>query len=207
MRSQNKKTYAVFDFDNFNDKGLNKFAGQLKQRGVPVDSITATNRVTRKDGIKTKKAVFFHENLQRSEVVISDHGDIVTLKINGKPQPTGEPKTLSKFAKHIATLLGKSQAAFDKALEKKEAKIKIDPEAGNKKAGSRSTAARTAAVKSELEKAIEINLALKSKKSGLVTELQTVSDSIVKTGIEVQSKRGTNRDLRDQLAALQKESK
>jgi len=124
--AKNKKVYATFDFDNFSEQGLKAFVRALKQRDQKVVTLNASNRKTKKDGLFTKKAVLFFDNSQRAEIVIGDLGDIVSLKLNGKATPFGQPKTDKEFAKNLASLLKRGQEAFDQSLAKKLKAVKVD---------------------------------------------------------------------------------
>lgn len=167
--SLNKKTYAVFEFANFSEAGLKKFSKQLENKGCPVASITATNKITKRDGIRTKRAVLFLENAQKTEVVIGEKGDIISMKINGTIQPIGLPKNLLSFAAHVAKLIKSGQAKFDKALQRRLKKIKVDAPAS--KPASRTNAKR-------IEEAQAIFNSATSNLSALRVELNEINESI-----------------------------
>jgi len=167
--SVNKKTYAVFEFANFSETGLKKFAKQLENKGCPVASITATNKITKRDGIKTKRAVLFFENAQKTEIVIGESGDIVSIKINGTMQPIGLPKNLRSFAVNVTNLIKSGQAKFDKTLQRRLKKIKVDAPAS--KPASRTNAKRIEEAQANFDSAT-------SNLSGLRVELNEINESI-----------------------------
>lgn len=151
MSSKNKKSYAVFKAGNFNEQGLKVFCNQLAKLDCPVADVGASNKPRKKDGRITKSAKLYFDNQQVVEVVIGEDGDIITLRVNNKAQPTGEPKRLSDFAKHIADLLKKGQKAFDASLAKRLARIKT--KSADKKPAAKSMKVRLEESQGELDKA------------------------------------------------------
>ena len=141
--SKNRKTYHVFDFDDFNETGLKNFISLLKRAGSEVSGVTATNRVVRKDGERTKKAALFFLNGQKAEIQIGNEGDVINVKLNGKVIPT-KSETEKALASSINNALERGQAAFDKSLAKKLAKI--DTDKPNRSPASRSVTARNAEI-------------------------------------------------------------
>lgn len=126
MYSKNKKTYAQFEPDNFSEAGLAAFAKVLEAEGAKVESITASNRIIRKDDAAFKKADFYFSNGQRVSIRINETGDLVAAALNGKAIPINDASTLKNIAKELAGYMKRGQAAFDKSLAKKLKAIKID---------------------------------------------------------------------------------
>lgn len=126
LNSQNKKSYATFDADNYSEAGLTSFVKMLADSGAPVASVTASNRAIRKGLTSFKKADFYFENGQRAMVRIGDAGDIVIVEINGKAVPLNNATTLKGVAGDIADYLKRGQARFDKSLAKKLKAIKVE---------------------------------------------------------------------------------
>lgn len=126
MYSKNKKTYAQFDPDNFSETGLAAFAKVLEAEGAKVESITASNRIIRKDDAAFKKADFYFSNGQRVSIRISGTGDLVAAALNGKAIPVKDASTLKNIAKELADYMKRGQDAFDKSLAKKLKAIKVD---------------------------------------------------------------------------------
>lgn len=194
--------YAVFEFDNYSETGLKKFASLLNRKDCAVASITATNRVTRKDGLLTKKAVLFFDNQQKAEIVIGDAGDIVLLKINGKPQPSGLPKSLAEFARHIATLLKRGQAAFDKALKRRTAKIKVDTP--KKKVAARTNKARIEESETLLKEAQSALAEVRIKEKEITESASRTAVTQNKLLDEYGAAQKRNKELKAQLNKLKK---
>ncbi|MFT7373453.1 MAG: hypothetical protein ACI9T9_002153 [Oleiphilaceae bacterium] len=196
------KVYAVFEFDNFSEAGLKKFSKLLERKDSQVASITATNRAARKDGLQTKRATLFFVNQQKIEILIGDAGDIVTLKINGKIQPSGSPSSLADFANHIAKLLKNGQLKFDKALRRKTDKIKVDtPKA---KVASRTNKVRIEEAEALLQEAkdtlAELRVTANVSNEALTTST-TAQDKLV---IDYDTEMARNRSLKQQLNELRK---
>lgn len=183
--SKNKQNYAVFNFENFSEAGLIRtFSKELAKNDAPSASITATNKSMKKDGVLTKKAKIYFESQQTAEIVIGEKGDIITLKINGKVQPTGLPKNLTDFAKHISQLCSRGQQQFDNSLKKRLARIKTD--VANKKPANRSNAKRIEEAEKELEEVSRALATTKSKENKINDEwdsqkskAQDLADNIV----------------------------
>ncbi|QUM78719.1 hypothetical protein HWV00_20830 (plasmid) [Moritella sp. 24] len=202
MSSLNKKSYAVFEFDNFSTAGLKKFAAQLAQKDAAVASITATNRATKKDGLPTKRATFFFDNQQKAEITIGEKGDIITLKVNGKPQPTGSPANLASFAKHIAGVLTAAQPAFDKSLKRRLDKIKVDTP--QKKPASRTNKVRIEEAKSLLAQAKKNLSQLRVTSNEQLEMLRTGKEKETQLQSEFSAEKTRNKELKATLAALTK---
>lgn len=151
MKSKNKKSYAVFKAGNFNEQGLKAFCSQLAKLDCAVADVSASNKPRKKDGRITKSAKLYFDNQQVIEIVIGEDGDIITLKVNNKAQPAGEPKRLSDFAKHISGLLKKGQNAFDASLAKRLTRIKT--KTADKKPAAKSMKIRLEESQEEQDKA------------------------------------------------------
>jgi hypothetical protein len=204
MKSQNKQVYTVFEYDNYSEKGLKKFMRLLENKGEAVASVVATNSATKKDGLKVKRATFFFSNQQKVEIIIGDAGDVVTLKVNGSPQPQ-QADGLNSFATNLVQLLKSGQDAFDKALKRRTDKIKIDKP--KKAVASRTNKKRIAEAEAELEKA-------QAGLSDLRVLKETVNEDILGSKKEINLLMGDyetaltrNKTLKAELAQLLKDNK
>ncbi|WP_070962887.1 hypothetical protein [Vibrio sonorensis] len=190
IHAKNRKTYHVFNFDNFNESGLKSFILLLKKTGSEVSGVTATNRVIKKDGEKTKKATLFFLNGQRAELQIGEKGDVITAKVNGRAAPV-KSDTDKLLAKSLHNIFVRGQTAFDKSLAKKL--TKIDTDKPNKTPASRTQAARVAELDELIAKA-KADLEIAEKK---LNSLTSENDSL----------RGDINQLRDVIAKLKSEIK
>ncbi|MDC5753530.1 hypothetical protein [Vibrio europaeus] len=184
IHSKNRKTYHVFDFEDFNERGLKGFIALLKRAGSEVSGVTATNRVVRKDGEKTKKATLFFLNGQKAEIQIGDQGDVVNVKLNGRVTPV-KSETSKALADSLNDALERGQEAFSKSLAKKMAKL--DTDKPNKAPAGRSMAARNAEideliaqVKSDLEAAKEELKSLNLEGDGARAEINQLREEIAR---------------------------
>ncbi|MGF1905256.1 hypothetical protein [Aliivibrio salmonicida] len=200
--SKNKKNYAVFKADNFSEAGLKSFSRALEQNGCPVASITATNKALRKDGVITKKAVFYFENQQVVEVVVGTQGDIITLKINGKIQPTGLPKKTSEFANHIGKLLKSGQKKFDASLKKRLARIKTNT--ADKKPASRTNVKRIEEAQGELEEATKALSLTRIKANKINEEWSQKQNELLAIQEKVDDEKKRQTELRKTFKSLTK---
>ena len=193
--SKNKQNYAVFNFENFSEAGLIRtFSKELAKNDAPSASITATNKSMKKDGVLTKKAKIYFENQQTAEIVIGEKGDIITLKINGKVQPTGLPKNLTDFAKHISQLCSRGQQQFDNSLKKRLARIKTD--VANKKPANRSNVKRIEEAEKELEEANRALSTTKTKAQKIDTELLNLQAKAQDLNNQLSNEDSRNKELK-----------
>ena len=193
---------TFFNFANFSEAGLKRFAAVLEQKDGDVVSITATNKVKKLDGKPTKRATLFFSDQQKAEIVIGGNGDIVTLKINGKPTPTGSPKTLIDFARPISKVLKSGFAAFDKSLKRRLARIKVDTP--QKKPASRTNKARIDEAETLLKQA---TADLQKLRVSSTEQLEALSANVKKEtelNVALDAEKKRNKTLKSTLAALTK---
>lgn len=200
--SKNKKNYAVFNAANFSEAGLKPFARSLSKKGCPVASMTATNKALKKDGVSTKKVKLYFENQQAAEIMIGDKGDIITLKINGKVQPTGQPKKMADFANHITSLLKSSQSKFDTALKKRLSRIKTNT--ADKKPANRSNLKRIDESSNELKSAQKELERIKTEATRIDTELSEKAKSEAELKSELESEMQRTKTLRSEFNSIGK---
>ena len=192
--SKNKQSYAVFKADDFSEAGLKSFASSLAKKECPVASITATNKALKKDGVSTKKAKLFFENQQAIEIMIGEKGDIISLKINGKPQPTGQPTKTADFVNHIASLLKSGQSKFDQALKKRLSRIKTN--SADKKPANRTNIKRIEESEGELKAAQKELERIKTEATRIDTELSEKAKSEAELKSELESEMQRTKTLR-----------
>ncbi len=196
IHSKNRKTYHVFDFDNFNEGGLKSFIALLKRSGSEVSGVTATNRVVKKDGEKTKKATLFFLNGQKSEIQIGELGDVITVKINGRVTPV-KSETDKELATSIHDAFERGQDAFDKSLAKKMAKL--DTDKPNASPANRSQATRIAEIDELIAKAKADLEEAKRKVESLTSETNTARAEINQLRDEIAGFKAKIADLTAQL--------
>lgn len=194
--SKNGQTYHVFDFENFNEKGLTKFKAALKRAGAEVTGITATNRPVKKDGILTKSASLFFLNGQKSTLIIGGQGDVVSMKVNGKAYPV-DTKDIKSLANSLQNIFELGQQSFDKSLAKKLAKANDD--APNDKPANRPQADRIKEIdeliaeamadlekaKAELDKTQAESTELRSDIRGFKNKIADINKTITSLNAEL----------------------
>ena len=159
---------VIVPYNRFNSQGLNVFSKFFKRKGYTVTDIKADDKVRKKDGMPTKKAIFEFENGQKLEILLAFEakgkksidtamGSIFIAKVDGKkiPVSAGSPweKHTSKALKKIVEFLLKS--APDKTKTEQERKKLLAASSADLKPdqvrGPRSTAAKLKSVMARQE--------------------------------------------------------
>lgn len=122
--SQNGAKYFTLDFDAITELGLKKFAAEFAKQQAPVVAVEATNRLVKKDGLATKKAVLRFENGQSITISVGSQGDIIDTKLNATVLPVREMGTMAGYVKEVAGKMADNQARFDKSLARKMRPVK-----------------------------------------------------------------------------------
>ena len=122
--SQNGAKYFTLDFDAITEQGLKKFSAEFGKQQAPVVAVEATNRLVKKDGLATKKAVLRFENGQSITISVGSQGDIIDTRLNATVLPVREMGTMAGYVKEVAGKMADNQARFDKSLARKMRPVK-----------------------------------------------------------------------------------
>lgn len=114
--------YVTLNFDELNEKGLDKLKKAIQKAGYEVVKISPAGPARRKDGIPVKTFDLKGIDEQVMTVQVNNTGDISGIKLNGKNAPYTPVKTLAELGKALADLFSKGSTAFQKALARKMAK-------------------------------------------------------------------------------------
>jgi len=129
VSANNKNTYLLLNFDELNEKGLNKLKQAITKAGYEVVKVTPAGTARKKDGIPTKTFELKGMDEQVMSVQVNNTGDISGIKLNGKNAPFTHVKTMAELGKSLADLFNKGSTAFQKALARKLARAaKMDLE-------------------------------------------------------------------------------
>jgi hypothetical protein len=132
VSSTKDKGYITLNFDELNEKGLDKLKKAISKSGYEVVKIIPAGTARRKDGIPVKTFELKGIDEQAMVVQVNNTGDISGIKLNGKNAPYTPVKTMAELGKSLADLFRKGSTAFQKALARKLARAAKKDEAGSK---------------------------------------------------------------------------
>ena len=190
--SQNGAKYFTLDFDNVTERGLKKLVADFTKQGQKVAAIEATNRITRKDGLATKKAALRFENGQALTITLGDQGDIIETKLNATVLPVRELGTQLGYVKEVCAKMEANQARFDKSIANKTRRV-VD-ESSKKPAGrtiqARILEAKNASLDAQTNVSVAKNRITEAQKS-----IATRQSSLAKIQQALEAERNTKNDL------------
>lgn len=132
MSSTKDKGYVTLNFDELNEKGLDKLKKAISKAGYEVVKITPAGPARRKDGIPVKTFELKGIDEQVMSIQVNNTGDISGIKLNGKNAPYTPVKTMAELGKSLADLFRKGSTAFQKSLSRKLARAAKKDTDGNK---------------------------------------------------------------------------
>lgn len=177
MSSTKGGSYVTLNFDELNEKGLDKLKKAVTKGGYEVVKITPAGPARRKDGIPVKTFELKGMDEQVMTVQVNNTGDISGIKLNGKNAPYTPVKSLADLGKTLAGLFSRNSTAFQKALARKMAKAA-------QKDGDTGTPSPRKGVKSRvqlLSDAQSRRAELKQAVSDVTQKLATLSDEANQT--------------------------
>lgn len=188
--------YVVVDFDNVTEKGLKPLIDGLKRAGQTVESVEATNRKTRRDGLYVKKAKLVFENGQSITLFIGDQGDIYQMTVNGKKHPVPSVKSERELSRELAKILESGQARFDKSQQKKAGNVKSTAASKpiTRSLKKRAEEARSQIAELNTRKA-EINETLSAKRS----TLSDLSGEVERLKAKLEAEKAETSQLKQQI--------
>lgn len=161
--------YVTFDFDNFDEKGLQPVVKQFEQAGLPVVDIKATNRSRRMSGFATKTATFYFEDGQSITLRIKGDGDVFQVKLNSRVIPIQQVDDMKGAVQEMARMANANAPAWKKAQRRKQQRAKVNPK--DLKAKRLPRGKRIEALETEVAE-------LKETRTGLEQENQTLQDTL-----------------------------
>jgi len=197
--SKNGAKYFTLDFANVTEKGLKKLIAVFEKNNCKVANVDATNRVTKKDGLATKKAVLTFENGQSVTITLGDQGDVIETKLNTTVLPVKDLSTLDKYVKEVAGKVAANQQRFDDSLAK-NAKRVIDT--SEKKPVSRTVQARIVEAKNAQATAQENVNRLTSAIAAAQTSKTDADSKLDALKKELDVERATTNRLIEQIEQL-----
>ncbi|NDO81515.1 hypothetical protein CJP72_12285 [Citrobacter sp. NCU1] len=132
VSSTKDKGYVTLNFDELNEKGLDKLKKAISKAGYEVVKITPAGPARRKDGIPVKTFELKGIDEQVMSIQVNNTGDISGIKLNGKNAPYTPVKTMAELGKSLADLFRKGSTAFQKSLSRKLARAAKKDTDGNK---------------------------------------------------------------------------
>ncbi len=154
-----RQTYIAFDFANFTEQGLRKVAREFEKNDAPVIkdgneySITATNKISRIQGMPTKSATLHFEDGQSVTLTINNEGSVFRVKLNNKTIPVFYVSSFSKSIAEISDKLKANSKKFAQAVKRKAARAHDADQKIPKHRSGNSIPARLKAATAELENA------------------------------------------------------
>ncbi|MGL5292383.1 MAG: hypothetical protein ACRC9V_01065 [Aeromonas sp.] len=200
LYSKNKSAYFTLDFGNVTEKGLKKLVDAFKKAGQAVATVTATNRVIKKDRLSTKKFTLTFETGQSVTVSVGDQGDVIETRLNSTVVPVKALDTMAAYAKEVSKKVEDNQAKYDRSLALKTKRV---TDSSSTKPASRSIQARL----------IEAGVANDAAKSDIKTVTAKFAEAeaaaaIANTNIEdlsrkLEIEKSTTVELKKQLKAAE----
>lgn len=172
-----RQNYAgVFDFAQFDVKGVEPIKKAFEQAGLTVIDVEATNRAARRAGYQVKSATFHFADGQKVVMMLKNdgdgNGDIYQVKLNSRVVPVKNVDDMDKAVGEIATMAGANSASFLKAQRRKNAKQDVDEsdlEGGRKKPVT--AAAKLEAAQAESQELEQQVTELESRRDELARQL------------------------------------
>jgi len=197
----------VFDFGNFDAKGLKHIASAFGRSKAPVikdekgnPNIAGTNRVTRVKGLPTKSATFYFVDGQSLKLSATSEGAIYQVKLNSTFIPVKNKGNLQAAIKEIAQLIRKNSKVFSERLAKRTVKKHLAEVMD--KPGSNSIPAKMKAAKEQmlgLQESLDVSREEAETKN---QRLISITSRIVALESSISDERAKNQRLKTQLAEL-----
>lgn len=202
LASKNGKNYAVLDFSQITEKGIQPLIDALNRNKVTVIQVAATNKAARRDNVLTKQAKITLQDGQELLFQVNDTGDISAVKLNGKVIPVHIGESLADVARAAGSAAAFNSTKFTDALAKK-ARRAVESDI-SKKPSVKSTAQKIQDAKKEvaekgsaissLNDQIKASASLKDKLNMRLQQAQT----------ELTQEKATSSQLEQELNELEK---
>ncbi|SMP82481.1 hypothetical protein SAMN02744783_05082 [Serratia sp. CC22-02] len=190
--SKNGQTYAVLDFNNLNDKGLEPLKKAVTKAGAEIVKVIPAGTARKKDGVRIRTFGLKALDEQEVSVQVNDSGDISAISLNKKSIPFTGAKDLETLAKIIAGAITSNAQTFAKSLARKLAK-----------AGRAETPRQKSGLKTNAQRLAEQNGRIDAAK-GRIASAQAVT---LERNNSLQDKRNRAEALKNQLRAEQAEGR
>lgn len=196
--SKSKATYFTLDFANVTEKGLKKLIDAFARTKSKVAGVEATNRITKKDGQPTKKAVLRFERGQSVTITVGPLGDVIETRLNATVIPV-VPKAMENvaaYAKEMSAKLIANQGRFDKS---QAAKLKRVTDTSGKKPAGRTLASRLIEAQSANNAATANLTATQQRMTALQGESAGVKSELEDAKRKLEAERATTNQLIEQI--------
>lgn len=198
--SKNKAEYFTLDFANVTERGLKKLIDAFSKHDQTIAEVEATNRITKKDRLSTKKALLRFANGQSITITVGDQGDVIETKLNATVVPIRAMDTLDAYAREVSGKLVANQDRWDKSVAAKAKKV--IPTDTDKKPAARSIQARIIQAKADKE-ASQANVdTLQGKLNELQTKGADTKAELDALRKQLDQERATTNELIQQIEAL-----
>lgn len=164
-----RQNYVTFDFDNFDEKGLQPAVKQFESAGLPVVDIQASNRSRRMSGFATKSASFYFEDGQSITLRVKGDGDVFQVKLNSRVIPIQQVDSMKGAIQEMVRMASANAPAWKKAQRRKQQRVKVNPK--DLKAKRLPRGKRIEALETEVAE-------LQETRTGLEQENQTLQDTL-----------------------------
>ena len=124
---KHKKDHIVFDFKKLTERGTKKIISSFKKNGLDVVQVEEPKKITRINGIATKKIRYIFDNGQSSSFFVNKEGDPFRVTMNNTIIPIKNTTSLARAVKEIANKIKLNSANFQKSLARK---LKLKEESG-----------------------------------------------------------------------------
>ncbi len=113
-----RESYAKWDYDQFNETGLEPLVKALKRHKIGVIGVEGSNKPTRASGVQTKKALIILRNGQTIMLQVTAQGAVFQVRLNNRVVPLRAKGDITSIAKELAAMVRKNQPKFDEKLAK-----------------------------------------------------------------------------------------
>lgn len=204
-KSSTDSKYVQLNFDELNEKGLEKLRKQVGKSGYNIVKVIPAGKARKRDGIPTKTFTFIGQDNQTMDVQVNDTGDISGIRVNGKNAPFQHAKTFNELAKTLADLFKKGATAFQKAMARSIARAAKKSVDGNapKRQGVKSGAQQYSEAKARRDAVLEDIQAGRSKLEGVTTKASEWKQKTEKLARDLISEQAVTRQLKEEIAKLE----
>jgi hypothetical protein len=204
-KSNTDSKYVQLNFDELNEKGLEKLRKQIGKSGYNVVKIIPAGKARKKDGIPTKTFTFIGQDSQTMDIQVNDTGDISGIRVNGKNAPYQHAKSFNDLAKTLSELFKKGATAFQKTMARniaRAAKKSVDSNAP-KRLGVKSSAQQYTEAKARRDAVSEDLQAASAKLVSTTTKASEWKQKTEKLVSDYTSEQALTRQLKEEIAKLE----
>ena len=197
-----RNTYARWDFDNFDEQGLQPLVDELASNKIKVADVDGTNKATRVSGELTKRATLSLSDGQSVLLLVTSQGALYQVRINNRTVGIRETESVSKFATELAVHIKRNRPAHEKKMAALAEKA-LKPETSSKKRAA-SKATQLKEWQATLESAKQNLAKAEASLAEQASEVQTLRDELADLDSAVDDANARNTDLERQISELER---